>query len=653
MSPKFVIGLLVFIISVMFLVNKGIVFGNEQPKDNTVRIEKDMSYQSITQKIQMRSDRDGLLSLADITSDLYQGQFSYLESPTINLGYSDSVYWFRVMLDNAEQSPVDIMLDIPFPLLDKVQGYIVKQSAQDWTILKSFSFGDRFNFEDRPFVSPSFVQPLTLPTEPVWLFMRVETSSPVHVPIYMAGDNAYAEYIVIKQWVSGILYGIALALACYNLMLFFALRDRTYLYYSTFIVSLFLFYACIDGYSYWLWQDNVEWQSKAHIYFVYIALALAIEFSRLFLSISDNQRMLVQHMRTLIGICVGAIIATPFLQEVYAATLMSVVSGVGLTYMFCVGLLRLRDGVPMAGLYVLVWGMLIITAFMNLLASNGLLFDFMDVNGYMKIASVFELLLLSFGVGSKINAIRDKQIRAERHALHFSEEARRAEKRALDVERDANRTLEEKVRHRTRQLEDALEDLNRANHELKRLSETDSLTGLYNRRKFEACFNDKIDCAKQHNALVAFLFIDLDHFKKLNDRFGHDMGDLALQKVADVLLTLADKFGYLVARFGGEEFAVATVVSQPDRAAQLAEIIRKNIAKIRIPEFEEIEITVSVGCYVQATPDVGERSSLMKKADIALYRAKANGRNCVVMEHALPYSDKMAVNLPTVPKNTQ
>lgn len=652
MSPKFVIGVLLSIVVALVVVNKGVVFGNAIDQNNNLLISEGMPYQSITPALQMRRDREGSLSIEQITDELYQNQFSYLQSHTVNLGYSDSVYWFRVSLTNSESKPLELMLDIPFPLLDRVDAYLLAQDLSNLKVMEHFQFGDRFSFTERAFIAPSFVQPITLPTKPVWLFIRVETSSPVHLPVYLADHNEYTEYIMIKQWLSGILYGIALALACYNLMLFFALRDKTYLYYSLFIVSLFLFYASVDGYTYYLWPENIGWQAKAHIYFIYIALALAIEFSRLFLSISESENVLNQHIRTLIGVCLGCIIVTPFLQEVYAATLMSVISGVILTYLFSVGVVRLRDGVPMAGLYVLVWGMLIITAFMNVLASNGLLFDFMDVNGYMKVVSVFELLLLSFGVGSKINGIRDRQIRAERHALHFSEEARRAEKRALDVEREANKNLEQKVQQRTQQLQDAMDDLHKANQELKRLSETDSLTGLFNRRKFEENFNERIAYALEHKSLIAFLFIDIDHFKKLNDTHGHDIGDLCLQKVAGVLQALSEKYGFLVARFGGEEFAVATVVTKVERATQLAEIVRSEIAKITMPDYEDLELTVSVGCYVESKPAIEARSTIMKKADIALYRAKANGRNCVVLEHAPNIGGAVPAQLSNLPNSS-
>ncbi|MCG8312049.1 MAG: GGDEF domain-containing protein, partial [Pseudomonadales bacterium] len=381
-----------------------------------------------------------------------------------------------------------------------------------------------------------------------------------------------------------------------------------------------------------------------HIYFIYLALGLAVEFSRLFLSVDEGQPMIMRHSRILVGVCVASILATPYLAEVYAAILMSLIAGIVLTYLFVVGMVRLRDGVPMAGLYVVVWGMLLVTAFMNVLASNGLLFDFTDVNGYMKLASTVELFLLSFGVGSKIYAIRDRQIRAERHALRFSEEARRAEKHSLAVQREANRTLEEKVQERTQQLEFAMRDLHHANNELKRLSETDALTGLYNRRKFEECFNERILTAQQIEAMAVFMLIDIDFFKKLNDQYGHDMGDLCLQKVAFILSTLSEKFGFQVARFGGEEFAVATVVTKPERALELAEIIRGEIEKLVIPEYNEIRITVSVGCHAQSNPSLEARSQLMKLADIALYRAKANGRNCVIMD-GVPANDA-ATNRP-------
>lgn len=649
MPPKLVIAVFMSIFATLMVVNKSVVFGSAASSNNQVIVSQYMPYQSITAAVQMRSDRNGTLTIEDMTGELYSGQFAFLQSPTINLGYSDDVHWFRVSLKNTADQPQDVILDIPFALLDDVEGYVLKEGRAQPEIIQQFRFGDRYQFMQRPFMSPGFVQPLTLPVEPVWIFLKVKTSSPVNVPMYVASDTAYAEYLTIKQWLSGILYGIALALACYNFMLFTALRDKTYLFYSLFIVTLFLFYASVDGYAYYIWPDNAGWQSKAHIYFIYLALVLGTEFSRQFLSITDNQRLLSRHIKTLIGVCVACILVTPYLQEVYAASLMSVVSGIALTYMFGVGILRLRDGVPMAGLYVIVWGMLIVTAFMNVLASNGLLFDLMDVNGHMKVVSVFELLLLSFAMGSKINTMRAKQARAERHALHFSEEARRAEMRALDVEREANRNLEEKVKARTQQLEIAMRDLHRANDELKRLSETDALTGLYNRRKFEEACNERIELCRKEDALTAFMFIDIDHFKKLNDTHGHDMGDLCLRKVSEALIDLSEKFGFLVARFGGEEFALITMVKSVDRASQLAEVIRSEIGKVRIPGNDDIRITVSLGGYVQTPPALTERPVLLKKADIALYRAKASGRNCVVIEHPFTISDKGVADLPRKP----
>ena len=131
--------------------------------------------------------------------------------------------------------------------------------------------------------------------------------------------------------------------------------------------------------------------------------------------------------------------------------------------------------------------------------------------------------------------------------------------------------------------------------------------------------------------MVVFMFIDIDFFKKFNDRYGHDMGDLCLQKVSACLSDLAETFGFDVARFGGEEFAVTTVTSKANKAIQLAEIIRTEIEKVKIPTEDDVQVTVSIGCYVEFDASAEDRSRLMKQADIALYRAKANGRNCVVM----------------------
>ena len=159
----------------------------------------------------------------------------------------------------------------------------------------------------------------------------------------------------------------------------------------------------------------------------------------------------------------------------------------------------------------------------------------------------------------------------------------------------------------------------------------DGLTGVYNRSYF---LNQVGRLSPRYAAQgmgLAILMVDVDHFKRINDRYGHLVGDIVLREVSGVIRE-STRAEDLVARYGGEEFVVALPCSAPDLAAERAERIRMNVAARRIRTTgSEVRVTVSIGLAC-GSPDRPTRpSALIQAADEALYQAKAEGRNCVVV----------------------
>jgi diguanylate cyclase (GGDEF)-like protein len=163
------------------------------------------------------------------------------------------------------------------------------------------------------------------------------------------------------------------------------------------------------------------------------------------------------------------------------------------------------------------------------------------------------------------------------------------------------------------------------NEQMQRLAATDGLTGVANRRTFGTVLEKELERAGRTGAPVGLVLLDLDHFKQLNDRLGHQAGDRALQRVAEVLLRSARPYD-TVARYGGEEFAVILPGTSPGQAASVAERFRRAVAAMDWT----VPVTVSVG--VASFPaHAADPVSLVKRADQALYRAKQGGRNRVVV----------------------
>ena len=161
------------------------------------------------------------------------------------------------------------------------------------------------------------------------------------------------------------------------------------------------------------------------------------------------------------------------------------------------------------------------------------------------------------------------------------------------------------------------------------MATTDGLTGLTNHRSFQERFEDLLMRAQRHNGKVALLLCDVDHFKKVNDNYGHPVGDEVLRRVARVLQEVPRKID-IPARYGGEEFAVLLDNVDVVQAKVVADRIRIEISKV-VVETDKGGLSVTQSIGVAAFPDDGrDRATLIERADLSLYHAKHTGRNRVV-----------------------
>jgi diguanylate cyclase (GGDEF)-like protein len=190
-----------------------------------------------------------------------------------------------------------------------------------------------------------------------------------------------------------------------------------------------------------------------------------------------------------------------------------------------------------------------------------------------------------------------------------------------------NSELENRVALRTLQLSNELKERKRMEKKLKHLATHDPLTGLYNRNELERRIAEDINRAARYKHPLSIFMVDIDHFKEINDSYGHTGGDRILRSIAFELERSLRKTDY-VARFGGEEFLVVPETSLT-RAIELGERLRLRIAKYEaILGDERVALTISIG--VASFPDISTNwSELLDAADTAMYQAKHDGRNCL------------------------
>lgn len=221
---------------------------------------------------------------------------------------------------------------------------------------------------------------------------------------------------------------------------------------------------------------------------------------------------------------------------------------------------------------------------------------------------------------------------------------RKVKLRTYELER-VNSSLETKVKQRTRELEAANKELEisqfnlrQKNANLKDIALTDSLTQINNRRNLDQFLN-RVFRDTEHIFPAVFMLIDIDHFKQYNDFYGHVSGDECLAKVATALSNNIRRENEIVARYGGEEFAIFIANCTAEQAKKIANRKRADIAALNIPHGDSsiaAHVTASIGYTTVSKADLAyiDVKAMIDRADKALYKAKASGRNKAVAFHA-------------------
>jgi diguanylate cyclase (GGDEF)-like protein len=232
------------------------------------------------------------------------------------------------------------------------------------------------------------------------------------------------------------------------------------------------------------------------------------------------------------------------------------------------------------------------------------------------------LLLFQFSVGLALILVR--------RLLHFQREVQgytaKLGEQAEQL-RELNERLENKVAERTRQLERANRRLREEKISLQITSITDGLTGLYNRTYALDRFEKELGKARRYGKRLSIIMLDLDHFKLVNDSYGHQAGDMVMQRVGALFRHILRESD-LAGRYGGEEFLVVLPETDVEEAAQVAERIRSEIEGFSWPRMD-VRVTVSGG-VAQFAGDTADQ--LLQRADYLLYRAKEMGRNRIIVE---------------------
>ena len=557
-----------------------------------------------TYAVDARGDADSAAMFAAADA----GHFAPVPADNATFGFVDGAYWFHARVANANHADTRWLLVLEYALLDDVDLYVRHADGA----IDHFQSGDRHPFAQRSvsYRHPNFWLQIA-PGRPLDLLLRVQTKSSMQVPLTLYTPTAFIELARDAQLGMGVYYGILLALLFYNLILFVTLRDRSHFLYSLHVLGFGLVLFCLNGFAFEYFWPNSTWLANAAVPLSMAFAMLAMQlFARDFLELPRRAPLANRLLLSLAGFHALMLAASPVLDYRTAVLIGTAMVFPGVSAVIGVAIVVARRGFRPALLFLLAWAMLLAGTLVYAMVSFGIVPKTFATEYGMQIGSAAEMIFLSFALAYRWAALRAENER---------------------IAREANEQLEHRVAERTEALSNALQQLGEAHARLREHSLRDGLTGVFNRRHFDQSFApllaDSLADAKPFSVLIT----DIDHFKRVNDDYGHLTGDDCLRCIATTLRHCAGD-NATVARFGGEEFVVLMPGADELSARRTAETIRQRVAAqvFALDGGRDLRLTVSIGAATARGDTVIAADALLRRADDALYEAKRSGRNRVV-----------------------
>jgi diguanylate cyclase (GGDEF)-like protein len=516
-------------------------------------------------------------TLSEIVEKSNQDLFSPLHKDQSKFGFTDSIFWIKVHSINSSSIEKTQILELNHPSLDTIDIYELKDQG---LILKK-ELGDLRVYDKSTFMPNPNYEFTVSPKQEKVFFIQIISTGTLNIGMSVQDVNAYNLYSSAQvKWLS-FYFGAVLIMLMYNFIIYLIIKNRIFLYYVLSHMTYLLFALSLSGISFELfWPDTPD----INRYVLPITMPLTGTFSLLFAIHFLNIKLISNTLyKFLFALMIISFIVSllPFITGYSVAIkLGSLLTFIIAITLFIVSLyLAIFKTNINALFYFVAWSFFCVGVVISHLSNIGLVPSTILTNFSSQIGSFFEVLLLSIALAYSYNRLQN-----EHRKLTYS------------------------------------------NDRLRVLSHTDMLTGSYNRRYFHDKVNVLLSIAKDENSDFYLLMLDLDHFKKINDTYGHDIGDKVLISFATICRKILRE-NDIFARLGGEEFVLCLPDTDETTAIHIAKRINTAIRNSTFDFAPDLNLTVSIGI----SHNTFELEKLLDEADKALYKAKSSGRNTFVL----------------------
>jgi diguanylate cyclase (GGDEF)-like protein len=576
----------------------------------------------------LRTTRDD----TGLTDHIRQAYFQGGSHDALNFGYTKDRIWLKFTLSNTSDHDIERMLNIRYPLLDKITLYSDSQPEPLYSLGRLLE-GKNDQALDVP--ASYFVMPITVKSNSFeTYYLSVESDDSLALPIYLTTQSAL-ETQAFQYAVNFAFYiGLVITNILFAFFMTLILRDREQLYYCLFMISNhFAFFSVLEGMPNTLLGIDTLFINRDIIPFVVcFSMLLFTLFAASYLRLYSLAPKAYRLSRVLVGLMIFTLLLCFILPYFYAITLSTFASILVGMFYGSVAKTYVVRGRPGIKSFILAWGLGVAGAMIYGLKVWGII----PVNFFTSYSWHIGTLLEA-AVFSAMMAYRAAQDRKERlvalQSLNKKErDLRHTQEQLLATESAAKTELELQVKQRTRDLSNLLGQLEDENKSLAELSINDALTKVRNRRFFNDIYPQMWNDSIEERTPISVIMLDIDHFKRVNDDYGHLCGDHCLVTLAQIMQSSVNHSTDVVCRYGGEEFAIILTRTTAEQACVVAERIRENIEMTIITDGEHtFKVTSSFGVAGLIPTEHASPDALIALSDAALYKSKRNGRNRVTM----------------------
>lgn len=598
-----------------------------------VDLRADQAAYELGRQVEWLRDPEYVLTAEDLAADA-SARWQQSSQVVPNLGYGNDAVWFRVGLHNVN---VDThwYLHINYPLIRDLDLFVVR----DGVMSEVFQTGDRYEFSARPLDHRDFVFPLSISKgSGITLLVRLSGPYSLQMPLILMSEQAMLQYEAKASLLHGLFFGFVLVMSLYNFFVYWVTRERSYLFYVMFSLSIGVFQAVQQGFAYqFLWPAEIWWQNKATVIFLHLSILSSVLFASNFLDLKEHRPRFYRAALVLIALSLICLVITPFVGE-----LPILWFGVVLALPACLlgsigGWMAWRDGREDGRVFSIAWAIFLLGVLALSLNKLGLVSRNFATEHGAEIGTVIELALLAFALGGRINRERGERLKLELRARELERAALVAKEHALELERMGKEQLERSVRERTDDLHRALTELSDMNRKLELLSTQDPVTGVGNENIFLRALKQEWERAFRAGECLSLTVVELDGYRDVVADYGLVAAEECLKNVATILERVVCRPADVITRYGDKVFGILLPNTSSTGALHLAQKVAEQVHE-RPFDFGicQIHASVSIGIASEIPLRIDRHKELLLAAESAVYVAQNNGGNQIQQASADP-----------------